>query len=92
MKDIFERHLGKEIGINADKPFHLESFTLEAVTDSYFTVSREENTNLLHIPFQNIIRVLEDDMAGIHVGGLFHQKKNYTLVVKIGHYVTSVPA
>ncbi len=92
MKDIFERYVGKEIGINADKPYHLDSFTLESVTDSYFTVSREQNSNLIHIPFQNIIRVLEDDLEGIHVGGLFHQKKNYSLIVKIGHFVTSVPA
>ncbi len=92
MRDIFERYVGKEIGMNVDKPFHLESFTVALVTDSYFTVSQETNNNLTHIPYQNIIRVLENELEGILVGGLFHQKKHYPLVVKIGHYVTSVPA
>ena len=91
-----ERHfrtlVDKEIGMNAEKPYHLDSFTIESVTDTYFTVSREKNSNRIHIPYQNIIRVLEDDLEGIHVGGLFHQKKDYSLVVNIRHYVTSVPA
>ena len=91
MKDILERYLGEEIGMNVDHPYHLDPFTIESVTDSYFTVSREKNSNLFHIPYQNIIRVIEDDLEGIHVGGLFHQKRNFRLVVKIGHYVTSVP-
>ena len=91
MKDIFERYVGKEIGMNVERPFHLDTFTVESVTDSYFTASREKNSNLFHIPYQNIIRVIEDDLEGIHVGGLFHQKRDFQLVVKIGHYVTSVP-
>jgi hypothetical protein len=92
MKDIFERYIGKEIGMNAEKPYHLDSYTVESVTDTYFTVSQKKNSNLIHIPFQNIIRVREDNAEGIHVGGLFHQKKDFPLVVKIGHHVTSVPA
>lgn len=91
MKEILQRYTGKEIGINADKPFHLDPFTIEAVEDSYFTVSNEKNSNLIHIPFHNVLRIREDDLEGILVGGLFHQKKRYELVVKIGHYVTSVP-
>ena len=77
--------------MNVERPFHLDTFTVESVTDSYFTASREKNSNLFHIPYQNIIRVIEDDLEGIHVGGLFHQKRDFQLVVKIGHYVTSVP-
>jgi hypothetical protein len=91
MKDIFERFLGQEIGMNIESPYHIDSFTIESVADYYFTVSRKKNSNLFHIPYQNIIRIVEDDMEGIHIGGLFHQKKDYQLVVKIGHYVTSVP-
>ncbi len=92
MKDILQRYLGKEIGINADKPYHLDPFTIESVEDDYFTVSNEKNSNLIHIPFHSILRIREDDLEGIHIGGLFHQKKDYELVVKIAHYVTTVPA
>ncbi len=92
MKDILERYIGKEIGLNAKKPYHLDPYTVESVSDFYFTVSNEKNSNRTHVPFHNIIRIIEDDSGGIHVGGLFQQKKDFPLVVKIGHYVTSVPA
>lgn len=92
MKDILDRHIGKEIGINAEKPHHLDTYTIISVADTYFTVTHEKNDNRIHIPFHSIIRMIEDDVEGIHVGGLFQQKRDYQLVVKIGHVVVSVPA
>ena len=91
MKAILQRYVGKEVGINLYKPFNIDTFTIDVVEDNYITVSNQENSNLIHIPFQNVLQIREDELEGIHVGGLFHQKKSYGLVVKIGHHVTSVP-
>ena len=92
MKDILERYVGKEIGVNANKPFHIDSYLLESVEDLYFSVCQEKSSSRTHIPYHSIIRIIEDQTGGIHVGGLFQQKKDFPLVVKVAHYVTTVPA
>lgn len=92
MRDILEPYVGQQIGSNARKPYHLDPFTLAAVTDSYFTVAQEEDSTLVHIPYTNIVRILQNETEKIHVGSLFTKKQNFKLIVKIGHVVTQVPA
>lgn len=91
MREILEPFVGKEIGINARKPFQIDSYILESVSDSHFTVSHNADATRIHIPYRNVFRILENHEEGIHVGGLFKQKHDYSLVVKIGFVVTSVP-
>ncbi|MFT5300154.1 MAG: hypothetical protein ACI87E_004693 [Mariniblastus sp.] len=92
MRDILEPYVGQQIGTNAQKPYHLDPFTLAAVTDSYFTVTQEEDATLVHIPYKNIVRILQNETEKIHVGSLFKKKQDFKLIVKIGHVVTQVPA
>ena len=92
MRDILEPYVGNEIGTNARKPYNLDPYTLVAVTDSYFTVKQEKNSTLVHVPYKNIVRILQNETEKIHVGGLFTHKHDFRLIVKIGHVVTYVPA
>jgi hypothetical protein len=92
MKELLVPYIGKEVGMNAERPFHLDTYKIEAVADSYFTVSHEKNSNRIHIPFHNIVRIIQDEIEGIHVGGIFQQKRDFQMVIKIGHIVASVPA
>ncbi len=92
MREILEPYVGKEIGANARKPYHLDPYTLVAVTDSYFTVTQAEDSTLVHIPYKNIVRILQNETEKIHVGSLFTKKHDFKLIVKIGHVVTQVPA
>ena len=86
MKEILAKHLNAEIGVNIEKPFRIDTVTLEAVTDSYFTITNDVNQNTYHIPFENVSKIIEHP-GGVTVGGLFKQKRTYPLVVKIGHIV-----
>lgn len=90
MYDILSRHLNDEIGVNITKPLHIESVTLTSVQQDYFTVSRAKDGNTYHLPFLNIVKLIENP-EGVNVGGLFQQKKTYPLVVKIGHLIDYVP-
>ena len=90
MKSILEKHVGQQIGLNVNRPFHIEALQLVAVHEAYFSVSPEKNGDLYHIPYANIVRIAENP-EGVLIGGLFHQKKRYPLVVKIGHIVEYVP-
>ena len=92
MKDLLQPYVGQQIGSNARKPFHLEPYLLVSVSDSYFTLTAENDTTLVHVPYRNIIRVLQNESEKIHVGGLFQQKHDFSLIVKVGHVVTQVPA
>ncbi len=74
MKDILEPYVGKQIGSNARKPFHLEPYTFVSVSDSYFTLTGENDTTLVHVPYRNIIRVLQNEHERIHVGRLCSSK------------------
>ncbi len=90
MKSILDKYVGQQIGLNISRPFHIESVQLVAIQDSYFTVTLEKDENLHHIPYANLVRTIENP-SGVHVGGLFHQKKTYPLIAKIGHIVEYVP-
>ncbi len=90
MKEILEKHLNSEIGINVEKPFRIDTVKLVAIAESWFTVANEANENIYHVPFLNISKIIEHP-GGVTVGGLFKQKRTYPLVVKIGHIVEYLP-
>ena len=90
MKDLLNRYVGSEIGLNLVKPTHIDTVKLEAVHASYFTVVHKKDGNTYHFPFLNIVKVIENP-EGVTVGGFFTQKKTYPLVVKTGHIVDFIP-
>ena len=90
MKTILAKYLHQEIGMNIEKPLHVETVKLTDVQDTFLTVTREKSGNTYHLPFLNIVKIIENP-EGVLVGGLFKQKHKYPLVVKIGHLVDYVP-
>ena len=86
MKELLGKYTNLEIGVNIVKPLHVELVTLKSVHDEYFTVAREKDGNAYHVPYLNIVKVIEIP-DGAMVGGFFTQKKSYVLIVKIGHLV-----
>ena len=92
MKLILEQHVGQKIGLNVNRPFHIDSVTLLAVHDIYFSVTVDgDDETIYHIPYANIVRIAENQ-SGVRVPGFFHQKVSHPMVVKIGHIVEHVPA
>ncbi len=87
MKNLINDYLNQEIGINIHDAFHIESVILKHIDDEYFSVLREKDQNTYHIPYFNIVRIVQnlEDNKGVTIGGLFQQKKNHQLVIKIGH-------
>ena len=90
MKDILTRHVGTEIGVNIIKPVHIDPVKLIAVHDDYFTVEYEHDGNTYHLPYLNIVKIIENP-EGVTVGGFFKQHKTFPFVVKIGHLVDYIP-
>jgi hypothetical protein len=90
MKDLFESHLGQEIGINLTRAHRIESAQLLSVGDGYFSVKTDADENLSHVPFANIVKVIENP-EGVAIGGLFRTHKSHAFVVKIGHVVEYAP-
>ena len=89
MQEILRPHIHSEIGMNIDKPLHIDTVRLTDVHDSYFTVTTEKNGNIHHLPFHNVSRIIEHE-GGVQVGGLFQQKRSYPLIVKIRQIVDHI--
>jgi len=89
MHEILRKYVGQQIGINLQKPFHIDTANVIAVYENYFTLTLEKHDDQYHLPILNIVRVIENP-NGVTVGGLFRQKKTYPLIVKIGHIVEYV--
>lgn len=90
MKRILDNYLGQEIGINIERPLRIDSVTLEAVTDTYFSVVDENKGYLHHFSYNSILQIIEHP-EGIDVGGLFEHKKHFNLVIKVGHIPEFTP-
>ena len=91
MKDVLQKHVGTEIGINLIKAFRIEPVMLLSVHDDYFTVDSPHDGNIYHLPYLNIVKILENP-DGVTVPGFFKQHKTLPFVVKIGHLVEYVPS
>lgn len=91
MKSILHKFLNKEVGINLDKPFHIQKATLVAVEADYFSVMNNDGDNLHHLSYNAIIQLIENP-DGVRVGGFMQHKELYPLIIKVGHIVEYVPA
>ena len=91
MKELLKIYLNSEIGVNIIKPLLVDSVTLIAVHEDYFTVKHELDGNTYHLPFLNIVKIIENP-DGVSVGGIFRQKKKFPMVIKIGHLVDYMPS
>ncbi len=90
MKEILAPYLGKEIGINIERPLRIDSATLKYVTDNYLSVVDHTKGYTHHFPYASVVQVIEHP-DGIDVGGLFEHKKHFSLVIKIEHMPEFTP-
>jgi hypothetical protein len=91
MKNILEKYLDTEIGINYEKPFKIEGATLIGLYDNYFSISDHKNAYTHYFSYQSIVQIIEHK-DGVDVGGLFTHTKRHVVVVKVGHLIEYVPA
>lgn len=91
MKELIERYVGQTIGANAVRPHSVEPVTVIAAHRDYFTVQPEGSSDLYHLPYLNLIKVIENP-EGITIKEFFHRAHTYLLVVKLGHMVEYVPS
>ena len=54
MQEILRPHVQSELGMNIDKPLHIDTVRLTDVHDDYFTVITEKNGNVHHLPFHGV--------------------------------------
>lgn len=90
MRDLIQRYASQTIGANVVKPHSVEPVTIVAVADDYFTLKSGGSDDLYHVPYLNIVKVIENEQ-GITIKELFHRKHTYKLVIKIGHLIEYVP-
>jgi len=91
LKKIFEKYLNKQVGINIDKAFHIQSAQLVDIENDFFTVTLEENDDLHHFKYSSIVHVIENP-KGVVIKKIFSHNKAYPIVIKIGHLFEYVPA
>ena len=90
MKDLIAKYTGEMVGANVVKPHSVEPVTVVNAGQDYFTLQVEGSEDLYHIPYLNIVKVIENP-NGITIKELFHRKHTYVLVIKIGHLIEYVP-
>jgi hypothetical protein len=90
MKDLIQRYVGQTIGANVVKPHSVEPTIVIATEDDYFTVQVQGSDDLYHVPYLNIVKVIENS-SGITIKEFFHRNHTYALVIKIGHLIEYVP-
>lgn len=90
MKNLIEKQIGNEVGINLHSAHRIESATLISADDDYFSVRTVADENLYHVPYVNIVKVIENP-DGVTVSGFFKSHKTHPFVIKIGHVVEYVP-
>ena len=90
MKALFDRYLGKQIGLNYHSAFHIDGATVTEVTEAYFGAVGDKDGVTHYYPYSSVIHVMEK-ADGVKVGGLFQHKHSWPLVVKVGHVVDIGP-
>ncbi len=91
MRDILVKYLDKEIGINYEKPFKIESAKLVAVDEKHFSIVDHTKEYTHHFSYMSIVQIIEN-VEGVDISGLFTHKKHYEVVVKVGHIFEYIPA
>jgi hypothetical protein len=87
MKEVLDKHIGKTIGVNIERLHHIDPVELLTVADSHFSVRTPGENHVNHIPFCNVLKLIEDDQGVEIRRGLFTANQRFNLVVKIGHVV-----
>ena len=90
MKTVLAKYVGKEIGINHEKPFRIESAKLLEATDDYFSIMDQDKGYTHYFSYASVVQVIEHQQ-GIDVGGLFTHKEHHLVVVKVGHLIEYIP-
>lgn len=91
MKDILNKYIDKEIGINYEMPFKIESAKLIAVDDMHFSIVDHKKNYTHHFSYRSIVQIIEN-AEGVDISEFFKHKKHYEVVVKVGHVFQYVPA
>lgn len=90
MKALFDRYLNQPIGLNYHTAYHIDAATLTLAADTFFAAVGEKDGVTHYYPYSSVIHVMEK-AEGVEVGGLFHHKHSWPLVVKVGHVVDIGP-
>ncbi|MCA9137523.1 MAG: hypothetical protein KDB00_12215 [Planctomycetales bacterium] len=90
MKELIEKQLGNEIGVNLHSAHRIEPATLIAAGNDYFSITTQEDENVYHVPYMNIVKIIENP-GGVVISGFFKSHKTHPFVIKIGHVVEYVP-
>ncbi|MDP6097357.1 MAG: hypothetical protein QGG67_15445 [Gammaproteobacteria bacterium] len=91
MKSLLEKYVGQTIGINIERPHHIDAAKVLAAEDAYFSVHSSADQHVHHIPYANVIKVIEDD-EGVEIRHLFTANERFNVIVKVGHVVVYMPA
>ena len=91
MKEILHKYIGKELGINLEKPYTIDSAKLLKVEDNYFSIEDHTKKYVHYFSYNSIVQIIESK-DGVEIGGMFKHHKVYPLVVKVGHIVEYIPA
>ncbi len=91
MKTVLENYLGKEVGINYEKPFKIDAAKLVHVADDYFSIVDDDKGYTHHFAWASIVQIIEN-ADGVDIGGVFSHKQHFSVVVKVGHILEYVPA
>ena len=67
----------QKTGVNVEKALTIESVNLSAVHDAYFTVRRDHDYSTYHIPYLNIVKIIEN-ADDVKVGGFLQHKHTYS--------------
>ncbi|MBF0282458.1 MAG: hypothetical protein HQM07_07850 [Zetaproteobacteria bacterium] len=93
MKSILERYFNQEIGINLEKPFHIETATIVAATDTHFSILDNIHGYTHHFSYHTIVQIIEHpNGVDISDGFLFQEHKHFPMIIKIGHMFEYIPA
>ena len=90
MKKLLQPFVDTEIGINLERPLHIEAVTLTGVQDEYFSVVDRQKGYTHHFSYCSILQIIEHE-GGIEIGGLFTHKQQFPLVIKISHLPEFTP-
>lgn len=90
MKSILEPYIGKEIGINIERPLRIDSAILKNARDDCFAIVDENKGYTHYFPYSSIVQVMEHP-DGIDIGGLFEHTKHFVLVIKVSHIPEITP-